>query len=587
MRFRNIRKWDNPTNSASLLYFAQILEEMLFDYSLDTYKTSIMNTGLLCIESIQTIDEVEAGNIKAPNINHVLAELCANLERDIVAQALIPLPYSSYFPTLKNPKTPVKEIRSVVELLAIQLTQSKYRSKNEEMLEDSIIRNAAPSEIRRLARSYLTTLITIGYSQKYILEMSKDFFYFGQNRISDNNVIKDFLSIFPKEKIEFVVTFRVEDIFKDAADSFSHLGIQVTTQIPEPLNFKDYPAFLPVGNKLFAIANKIAACDPYSARAHAENKLKLCATFLSLFHHKEDPSWLPECVVYNSTDNSYKLVKRPINPMHKCEDLIQPKASHKLKLFMNDFSLEKSSFYKFVRSAQLHSMALRSNSDENQILNLWISLESLVPSETKSDDSSNIEHIVNSLIPFLNEFYIQRLLNNLLKDLLLWNKSLVIKSLRPIQGKRLIDKLAMLLSLPEYNEARNSLEASFKDFHLLKDRFNYFKNLLSSPSPIVEALKAHKMRLEWQIRRIYRTRNIIVHSGKSLPYTQQLIEHTHDYLDIVLSRLVELASTPKSIRSVAQGFKFVELRYTTYLNRLEQRGLTFDQSNIHELLFDY
>lgn len=90
MRFRNLRKWDNPAACQSLIYFAQIVDEMLFDFSLDTYKPSVMHTGLLCREAIQTVKEVELGNVKAPNIWHVTAELCVNFEKDPVASALSP-----------------------------------------------------------------------------------------------------------------------------------------------------------------------------------------------------------------------------------------------------------------------------------------------------------------------------------------------------------------------------------------------------------------------------------------------------------------------------------------------------------------
>lgn len=82
MRFRNLNKWDDTAACASLLLFAQTLDEMLFDYSLDTYKASVMHSGLLCREGITTIKQVEAGNIMPPNIHHVTAELCTNLEKD-------------------------------------------------------------------------------------------------------------------------------------------------------------------------------------------------------------------------------------------------------------------------------------------------------------------------------------------------------------------------------------------------------------------------------------------------------------------------------------------------------------------------
>ncbi len=289
-------------------------------------------------------------------------------------------------------------------------------------------------------------------------------------------------------------------------------------------------------------------------------------------------------MVIDNEKKVYKLIRSPINSMHKCSDLILPAASNRLRLFVREFSLEKKSFSKFFRSAQLHSMALGSDAQENQILNLWISLESLVPSETKSDDAANIEHIVRSIAPFLNIEYFERLLKNLGKDMLRWNRRVTRKALRSVPGKKLTDKLVKLLALSEFDAERIFLEAEFKDYHLLRDRFEYFREVFSSPQKTVEALDAHRLRLEWQIRRIYRTRNIIVHSGNTPPYTRALIEHAHDYLDSVLSTLVKLASHPKTVNSVAQGFKHVELKYDTYYKNLTAKNVVFNATNIKALV---
>lgn len=586
MKYRNTNKWDGPAKQPGLLYFAQILEEMLFDFSLDTYKPSVMNTPLLCVEALKTIKEIEAGNIKAPNIKHVIAELCTNFEKDSAAKSLISLPFSAFLPTLKNPKSTIKELQNVLELLAIQLNYSKYLSRNKQLLADEISGRQSLSEIRRLARSFITTLISMGFGQEYLTKRILDFFYFGKNQIKGTSSLEDFFSLFSKEPSEFTVIFRVDDIFEHIAKSFVSTGLEITKQLPTEIDLSKFPTFSPSEKKLYAIVPKIRARDEHTARLNAESLLKFCSTFLSLFHHKKNPSWLPECIVYEPVEKKYLKISNPLNSMHKCADLLKPVASKRLELFMSQFSLERDSFSKFVRSAQLHSLALSSDSPENQILNLWISLESLVPSETKGKDVSNIEHIVASLIPFLNTGYLGRLLNNLVKDLLRFNSLETRKVLKNIPGRKFVDRIAKLLALPQFETERNNFEANLQDFYLLRDRFAHFSSILSSPATVLAALDAHSLRLEWQIRRIYRTRNLIVHSGETPAYTRLLIEHTHDYLDTVLSYLSELASEPKSINSVGQGFKFVELKYETLRKGLSQKGLAFNLDNIDALLFD-
>ena len=544
-----------------------------------------MHTGLLCIEALQTIEQVEAGNIKFPNVLHVTSELCANFEKDPVAQSLVPLPLSAFVPVLKNPKSGLKELTDTLELLAVQLSPAKYRARNEELLTEELLGRQSTQEVRRLTRSYATSLIAEGFSQRYLNETTLQFFYFGQNRIGGPDAIRDFFALFPMERSEYTVVFRVEKIFDHVTNSFSPLNLSITNTLPTDINLSAFPGFSSARKQcLYAIASKVPARDVYSARSKAENLLKLCATLLSIFHHREDPTWLAECIVLGP-EKKTKLVSGPLNSMHKCADLLQSVASKRLQLFMSDFSLERDSFAKFIRSAQLHSMALRSNAHENQILNLWIALESLVPSETKSEDMSNIEHIVASVVPFLNSGYLERLLNTLVKDLLRWNHKCVRAALRTVPGKKFIDKIAKLLVLPQFDHERLALEAAFRDFHLLRDRFAYFRSILASPANLLAALDAHRIRLEWQLRRIYRTRNIIVHSGNTPNYTSPLIEHTHDYLDTVLSALIELASKPKAIHSVGQGFKYMQLKYDNHLSRLKEKNLCFTIDNMDSLLF--
>ena len=125
MKYRSTKKWDAVNESRSLLYFSQIMEEMLFDFSLDTYKPSVMHTGLLVNEALQTIEEVEAGNIKEPNIGHVIGELIQFLERDPIAASLIKLPLASVLSILKNPKAGKQNTKSTLEILSVQISKNK------------------------------------------------------------------------------------------------------------------------------------------------------------------------------------------------------------------------------------------------------------------------------------------------------------------------------------------------------------------------------------------------------------------------------------------------------------------------------
>lgn len=585
MKFRRLNSWTAPQDCGGLIYFSQLLEEMLFVFSLDTYKASVMHTGLLCREASNVIREIELGNVKQPNINHVNAELCSAFEKDSIAQSLVPLPPSAFFPVLKNTRSTLKELQTVLSFLSVQLTSERYRSQAEKFLKEEITGKQSVAEIRRLTRSYVTELVAEGFDQRYIQKSAFEYFYGGKNIISTPSDIQGFFELFPANPRTFNVYFRVDAIFEHLGEELSPLGLKISRSIPDDIDVTRFQRFAAQSeNTLYAIAETVSARDNYSARDDAEHRLKLCSTLLNLFHHKENPSWRPDCLVQNTENKLIEQISNPINAMHKCADMKPEIASAKMKSLFQEFSLENTSFVKFVRSAQLHSMALASNSYENQILNLWIALESLIPTETRIDETSNIEHIVDSIVPFLNTNYIENLLYNHVKDLMRWNYKLTRAALNGIDGKKLSEKLVKLMICTEFSSQRTTLEASFRDFHLLRDRFEFLRTLASSPKSIVDALDSHQTRLAWQIRRIYRTRNIIVHSGKTPSYTKALIEHTHDYLDTVLLQLVKLASKPKTINSVAQGFKFMEMKYKQFHIALSAKDIVFTRDNVGLLL---
>jgi hypothetical protein len=580
MKYRNIAKWDSPENSKSLLFFAQLMEELLFDFSLDTYKPSAMNTSLLCEEALEVIAEIDNGNIKKPNLQHVLSELCENLSKDETAKSLLKMELSAINSVLLDIKKSSSDKKIVVELIQRQIYLKKYKKRNEELLAEAIMKSYSFSIIRALTRSYATTLINIGYSSEYIYQYCQKFFYYSKDRIVGNQAISDFINNFSGEPNEYKVIYRGSELYRLIEESCHGFKISILDDISEIKHDLSGLKFNLCGGEVYICINEIKARDIKSAKEKADEKLELLGTLFTLFHHKERPDFLAESLIINITENMVNKSREAVNAMHKCVDLRTKEASNKMNRFISEFSLEKISFQKFTRSAELHSLALNSDSKENQMINLWIALESIIPANVEENSLSNIEHIISSVIPFLNIIYFQRLITRFSRDLLNWNKYLIVKTIRDIDGKKVVEKVIKLLALPEYADKREKLKNEFKDFHLLSDRFEYFCFIFSSPSNVLNALENHTKRVEWQIRRIYRARNLIVHSGKTPSYTEILIENIHDYLDSIMSAIIRLATKPKTISSVEQGFKYIELSYTSYLKELGEKDAVFNSDNL-------
>jgi len=586
MIFKGIDHWKDKENTKGLIFVAQLLDELLFEYTLDTYKPSAMNTSLLVWEARSVKKAIDAGLIKKPNLPHILDELCINLEKDEVAKALISIETDSILKVLKNKKAPENSWMTIVELLAYQLPQKIYKKKTEELLRLELDSELDFSSLRRLTRSYVTTLINLGFSPEFIRERSCEIFFDPSKEIHSNNDFNNFVDAFDVVKKKYKIIYQAPNYlsaFKSAAEK---MGITIFKKNEIPSDFKAYGFSLKRGY-ICAVIDECETLDHFSAKNLAESQIKALQTLVSLFHHKQSPDLATTCLVVNTETNQHISVNESLHPMHKCKDFKMPAASRKLNQFMERFSMSYDSFTKFNRSAELHALSLSSQSRENQMINLWTAIESLLPQKHESDNNSNIQHIANSLMPFLNLAYLNKLIVNLTKDFTRWDEGLARATLKNVKGKNLPIKMTYFLTLDKYKDKRIGLEKKLDKYLLLKERFRYVSYVMSSPKNIINALDGHKQRIEWQLRRIYRARNLIVHEGVTPSYTDVLIENTHEYLDTVMNSLMKLATEERTITNIDQGFKIAELDYNHYYETLSQKNLSLTHENIEQLLFKH
>jgi len=95
------------------------MEELLFDYTLDSYKPSALNAPFLCVEALRLIDDIENKIIEPKNLTHVLLELEWSIHSDKIAKALLDVDLEYY--VLKSEDVPLSEKRKRLEALSCTL----------------------------------------------------------------------------------------------------------------------------------------------------------------------------------------------------------------------------------------------------------------------------------------------------------------------------------------------------------------------------------------------------------------------------------------------------------------------------------
>lgn len=568
MRFRNLTRWSADPSLDGLKFFAQRLDEMLFDYTLDSYKPTALNAPYLAKEALILVSDIESGVVDFANLAHVLEELVWSVQNDKVAKSLLDADIEYYTAIANEGELPSLRLR--LEVLDRTINPTRYIKSVISELTDKIAAKEKKA-IDTLSRTLISTLINSGMSKQHLYNsVLESFFHDGQD-IEDLSAAQSFFEKIAPKTHRFDVLLLVSRNIKDVAESIKVFRLAMPEDLPEELRGVAVAhGFEPTAGEVYVQSINVSAHDAYSARQAAIRDLDRLGDLLSLFQHRSQIAWRHEAIVAQQCCvKTVSWITPPRGPMEKAPDLRPEKAAKELNTLLKSFSAKGLSFRKFNRVADIHGICINHNIVDNQLVNLWTALETLTPSHS---GSSKISNISSAALPFLLHIYVGRLVQQFTYDFLNWDKWRAKKILHrvPCDPKTsLHGKSLRLLCLDENASLRDQLYEHLKDFHLLRFRVFQLSETLSDRKKLRGLVAIHEKKVAWQIRRIYRTRNLIVHSGRiPPPYIDTLVENGHDYLDSIVFEVMRISCGPYSATSLEQVFEIAKIRYQDFARKL-------------------
>lgn len=580
MKYLSLQKWKDKENNVGSIFFAQRLEELLFEYTLDSFKPRTLNSCFLCREAIEIIKEIETECIDQKNIEHIIDELNCTIKDDIVAKKLLNTPYEQYG-IEDNSTIPIQQLKLKLNVLAGELNPLRYLNKCFEMLTIAIL-NPKPQkkDIDLLSNLLVTHLLNLGFNKNYLASVIRNIFFEGAagEIVNVQALLEDVFEnrIFPYTHT-YTVYFTCSQLIIELNDSLKAFGAEIVNEIENDFKeFTEQNKFNCKNNQKFICFKNIDAYDVNSARIVAENKLSKIADMFVLFHHKKRIEWSGSALIIQKCCSKIPhIVKPQKNPMEIGFDLEPKFASARFKNFLQEQNLSRFSFEKFNSVVDLHGLCAGNPSPENQLINIWTSFETIVPGSTKT---SKIINIISEILPILMSNYIRRIIERVISDMFNYDKASfkkLFKSMVELNKEKLNVKCFLLLSNSKYNELLKQFYTACKDFHLLRYRLFRLNEILQDSKKLEDFILKHYTRVCWQIRRLYRTRNLIVHSGHSPKYLPSLIENAHYYLDETLNTFLYLSCSTYRFKDFSEAFEFYKMHYSKLLKTIKNTS-TFE-----------
>lgn len=561
-----------------LLFFAQLVDELLFDYTIDTYKIPALNTRLLALELWTTLKEHGDNTLRYGAIEPIVNELRDRLKKDPVVKEILKDYFDEYVKSLSVNQNALPELATSV-LFLINKIGDKYLQHVQQLLRKNIIdRPEAKENITTLTRIYLVELLALGYSSEHIYFESERFFFSGKfpQKINNAELIDTYFELFSGEKKKYSVIFRGSKNLTLVKNYASKLGIEINNKKPY-LSFynksENVKKYLEDDEKypLYIIVRNFDSTDPIKAREKAHDQLRLVDS-LSKYHvHRTDFAYRGSALAYSDDQKDFSLVREPKPPTLKRPDRDSAQLSKLIDETVTAIvseKLDQESLMRLLRAFKQHYTGLISSTNESQLLGLWSALEVIFPPKFQGDD--RVKQISEAVVPFICSEYAAKLAADLYNSIKNAGYPEIIDLIDKVpEGDNNIEKTLALLSIATNESLRDEIREKLTWNPNLRSRIFYLSKKLSTGGEFLKTIKAHLDRVSWQIRRIYRTRNVIIHTGKSVSYLNVLLENLHSYLDRVLDLLIEEIFRCPHTTSIDQCALEIKLEFDSHLRKLE------------------
>lgn len=579
MLFVSKNEWHSDENLSLLLFVGQKFDELFFDYSLDYYKPPALNPSFICREALSLINDIENEILDRNNLNYVLDELDFSLRNDDVAKIMLTSEIDMFI--LKDESVRLSDLKLRLEVLDKVLNPLAYFEVCCSLILFEISdRKGSKKLINHLCNLLASLLVNIGVSKQNIYEKTKEFF-FSDREIKEPEELKEFFYLISPTTHHFEIYFLVSKDILKLENAFEIFDVSVSESLPNDLiRLAKSRKIIKEKSEVWVQIDDIETYDRHSARRIAERTLENMSDLFSLYSHKQKITWRSDVFITQCCEDLHRFISQPKSPMDKCTDIRPENAAKKLNYLFENISLHKESFKRFNRVVDLHATALDSDLVENQLINIWIAIETIVPSSVNG--GGKVKKICNALEPILLKNHIDRLIQALVYDLLTWGRSKltdILKNIENYKDKKIKELVLELIALDKYKDLRTSLYSKLENFHLLRYRCFELSEILKSPKKVLDVIEQHQKKIQWQIRRIYRTRNIIVHSGGSLPYIDTLIENAHDYLDQSINAVVTYSCGHLDANTLEQVFEMAKLDYDCFLKDIKKIEV-FDEDSL-------
>ncbi len=402
-----------------------------------------------------------------------------------------------------------------------------------EFYNDSVMKK----NLFELIQYLLVEFVSIGYTKPYLYNFFRTIFVHSISKITFEERYSIWKSLSTRNKENYYVLFNIlGDSFQykelSKIDSeYEHVNGKFKSKLPRNTS-KNVRAFMEARKNGNLFSRKVKAYDHFKAIEIAHSKLSSDLDLYHLCFNKIEFKLDSQAAVIgeNHPEKASTLPSNfQIDGYFRSSRIVFDELLDKVKMLRKN-KVSEESIDKVISSIRYLRTGSESPELESKLLNYWIGLEYIFTSSR--DGENTITRMKKYFSVCHGLIYIKRNLYDFHKA---------------------IDRLGISEKITGYNHDLCYLSTS-QSYHeiienstneLLNFRAAYYLKWNENPGEINKALQKHEENLQWNLNRLYRLRNEIVHNAAVKNSIYVNVSHIKYYLTFILNSILDfMANRP-------------------------------------------
>lgn len=596
--FAPANAWPTTPTARNMRLFAQLMSHKASVETFESFRAMSLDTVSRIREAQEILDSIDSGR-PFESYKPVKEELIWSMERDPVLELPEMITAKKFIYHLKSEdKSNVGQQRSRLYVVE-NLIAPEYKNLLEKLIVDTIkslpIKGISDLErkefeetndrkIALLASIYISHLSSIGYSKSYILHATNMFFFTSNVTRVRISKVERFFAHFDGLPSNFRIFLFVNEQAKDFLVGAGAAVDVDRSEIPRrALEIIDSTLSQhPEATNVISVRQRSLDIYRGGHEAYAQIRNYLSCAFIG--------SWIlnlsvaEEVVVATGNFGSSENIKvghgdvatsRKVNADPRTAINRSIKDAEQMFDKVNNHA-EPESGERIINALATAHTAASSQNSEIQLISLWSAFEALL-SPPSSGSSSRISHYSKLMVPAICSHYAMRNFIYVSNVMMLNKRDTYKELISDIEesGSHYDERFRYLVAavaLPKHKDSWDKFTLNCSDNRLILNLLISLRERFSSPRLFYNTIDQHEKKVSWQLSRMYRARNQIVHAGHAPNFADSVAVNAFEYLSTMLNGVTIRLNAAGNMKDIESVIELLSMSYYSAKEDVKKLG---------------